>query len=198
MGSGHNVRKTMRSYSQSDKAPQVPVSTSTSSSSSNPAQSAASSLASNIFTPSGNEALGYMEEDSAGQSNIFAFEPTKPYVSSKGGSLGAVAGGFFAVVTVVATLAIGYAGGQLYKQGQEKTAEMELKPLSYYASLYESELKAAEPERVQEQQPVFEIAAVAPELDEVVAVEPAAPVIVDEEVMTLAIEEAAPVFDASE
>merc|ERR1712157_185487 len=125
-----------------------------------------------------------MEEDSAGQSNIFAFEPTKPYVSSKGGSLGAVAGGFFAVVTVVATLAIGYAGGQLYKQGQEKTAGTELKP--------------AEPERVQEQQPVFEIAAVAPELDEVVAVEPAAPVIVDEEVMTLAIEEAAPVFDASE
>ena len=78
------------------------------------------SLASSIFSKSGNEALGYMEEDSAGQSNIFAFEPTKPYVSSKGGSLGNVAGGIFAAVTVVATLEIGYAGGQLYKQSQRR------------------------------------------------------------------------------
>jgi len=169
--------RSVRRRSQSEKAPQPQTSSSSSS-----AQSAAQSLASNIFTRSGNEALGYMEEDSAGQSNIFAFEPSKPYVSSKGGSLGTVAGGFFAVITIVTTLAVGYAGGTLYKQSKEDTTKTMLMPLSYYAALYESELKASEPIIVPE--PVFEVAVTAPEIEEV------APVLVEEQ--EVVIEEVAP------
>lgn len=183
--SGKDGVRSVRRRSQSDKAPQPQ--TSSSSSASAAAQSAAQSLASNIFTRSGNEALGYMEEDSAGQSNIFAFEPSKPYVSSKGGSLGTVAGGFFAVITVVTTLAVGYAGGTLYKQGKEETSKTMLRPLSYYAALYESELSAGQPMIVPE--PVFDVAVAAPQIEEV------APVIVEDQ--EVVIEEIAPGIEFS-
>lgn len=93
-------------------------------------------LYNDIFTKSGNEALGFMDEDSAGQSNIFAYEPSKPYESKEGGELGTAAGGIFAVVTVLATFAVGYAGGQLYKDSF--VVKQELKPLSFYVSSIEA------------------------------------------------------------
>ena len=81
-----------------------------------------------------------MEEDSAGQSNIFAYEPTKPYTSDEGGSLGTASGGIFALVTVAATLAVGYAGGVLYKAGIMSSTKTVLQPLSYYTTVIEAEL----------------------------------------------------------
>ena len=47
-----------------------------------------------------------MEEDSAGQSNIFAYEPAKPYVSDDNAKLGSASGGIFAAITVAATFAV--------------------------------------------------------------------------------------------
>lgn len=94
-----------------------------------------------IFTRSGNEALGYMEEDSAGQSNIFAYEPAKPYESDEGAKLGTVSGAIFASITVAATLAIGYAGGKLYKSGLAASlGGSKLQSLSYYSTTIEAEL----------------------------------------------------------
>ena len=107
-----------------------------------------------------------MEEDSAGQSNIFAYEPTKPYTSDEGGSLGTASGGIFAVVTVAATLAVGYAGGVLYKEGIMSGSKTVLQPLSYYSAVIEAELPppvVEAPAAVEEvvQAPSLEVAEVA-------------------------------------
>jgi len=96
-----------------------------------------------IFTRSGNEALGYMEEDSAGQSNIFAYEPAKPYESDEGAKLGTVSGAIFATITVAATLAIGYAGGKLYKSSLTASLGNKLQSLSYYQTTIEAEISSS-------------------------------------------------------
>lgn len=99
------------------------------------------SVYNDIFTRSGNEALGYIEEDSAGQSNIFAYEPAKPYVSDDNAKLGSASGGIFAAITVAATLAIGYAGGKLYKSALTAQSS-ELRSLSFYTSSFQSEISS--------------------------------------------------------
>lgn len=99
------------------------------------------SVYNDIFTRSGNEALGYMEEDSAGQSNIFAYEPAKPYVSDDNAKLGSASGGIFAAITVAATFAIGYAGGKLYKSALTAQSS-ELRSLSFYTSSFQSEISS--------------------------------------------------------
>lgn len=100
------------------------------------------SVYNDIFTRSGNEALGYMEEDSAGQSNIFAYEPAKPYVSDDNAKLGSASGGIFATITVAATLAIGFAGGKLYKSALTAQSS-ELRSLSFYTSSFQSEISTS-------------------------------------------------------